>query len=124
MSQTPIQLPVSTTNEPPVPPQGWGWHRLFRRHKDDSEALRQTRRVIIAVMGGTVLLLGVLMLVLPGPGIPVTLGGLAILGAEFVWARRMLRQGRVQMGRGTRFWNRWWSGKEKPLRPRQRRESP
>jgi tellurite resistance protein TerC len=62
---------------------------------DDLERLamvsvRQARRIIVLTFGSTVLLLGVAMLVLPGPGILVTWGGLAILAIEFVWARRWL----------------------------------
>jgi len=53
-------------------------------------SLRQARRVVVLTVGSTVLTLGVAMLVLPGPGILVTWGGLAILAVEFVWARRWL----------------------------------
>src|SRR5262245_3391282 len=51
---------------------------------------RQIKRAVILVVGATVLLIGVAMLVLPGPGLLVLLGGLAILGVEFEWARRWL----------------------------------
>ncbi len=33
---------------------------------------------------------GILMLVLPGPGVLTILGGLALLGTEFAWARRIV----------------------------------
>ncbi|HTO72053.1 MAG TPA: TerC/Alx family metal homeostasis membrane protein [Myxococcota bacterium] len=52
--------------------------------------LRAAWRVIVLVVGGTVLLVGVAMLVLPGPGIVVGGAGLAILATEFMWARRLL----------------------------------
>lgn len=58
--------------------------------------LRRARRLAIAVMGGTVLLIGTAMIVLPGPAVIVIPAGLAILATEFVWARRMLR--RVRRG--------------------------
>ena len=45
------------------------------------------RRIAIGVVGGTVLLLGIVMLVTPGPGLVVIPVGLAILGLEFAWAR-------------------------------------
>lgn len=51
---------------------------------------RPVRVVAVASVGGTVLLAGVAMLVLPGPGIVAILAGLAILATEFVWARRVL----------------------------------
>jgi tellurite resistance protein TerC len=52
--------------------------------------LRAARRMVVLVIGGTVLLLGVAMLVLPGPGMIVAPAGLAILATEFIWARRLL----------------------------------
>ena len=42
------------------------------------------------VIGGTVLLLGIAMIVLPGSAILVIPAGLAILATEFIWARRTL----------------------------------
>lgn len=53
-------------------------------------AYRAVRRVVIAVIGGTIVLLGIAMLVLPGPGLLTILGGLAVLGIEFAFARRWL----------------------------------
>jgi uncharacterized protein (TIGR02611 family) len=55
-------------------------------------ALRQARRLIILVVGATVLLAGVAMIVLPGPAFIVIPAGLAILATEFVWARRLLER--------------------------------
>ncbi|HTL73127.1 MAG TPA: PGPGW domain-containing protein [bacterium] len=49
------------------------------------------KKFFIALMGGTVVLIGVAMLVLPGPGTLVIAGGLAILATEFIWARRAMR---------------------------------
>ena len=54
--------------------------------------LRQVRKLIVLVVGGTVLLIGVAMLVLPGPAFVVIPAGIAILATEFAWARRLLRQ--------------------------------
>jgi uncharacterized protein (TIGR02611 family) len=50
------------------------------------------RRIAISIVGGTVLLIGVAMLVLPGPGLVVIPLGLAILGVEYAWARLWLRK--------------------------------
>ena len=55
-------------------------------------ALRQARRLIVLVVGTTVLLVGVAMIVLPGPAFVVIPAGLAILATEFVWARRLLER--------------------------------
>jgi tellurite resistance protein TerC len=53
---------------------------------------RTARRIVIAVIGATVVLLGIAMLVLPGPGLLTILGGLAILGLEFAFAKRWLER--------------------------------
>ncbi len=50
------------------------------------------KRIVITIVGGTVLLLGLAMLVLPGPGLLVIPIGLGILGIEFAWARRWLKK--------------------------------
>ena len=54
--------------------------------------VKQARRVIVAVVGGTVLLIGLALIVLPGPAFLVIPLGLGILATEFVWARRLLRR--------------------------------
>jgi tellurite resistance protein TerC len=54
--------------------------------------LKQAKRIIVIIIGFTVILLGIIMLVLPGPGILTIVFGLAILGSEFVWARRLIRR--------------------------------
>ena len=47
-------------------------------------------RLIVLVVGGTLLLIGVAMIVLPGPAFVVIPAGLAVLATEFLWARRLL----------------------------------
>ena len=49
------------------------------------------RRLVIGSLGLTVLLVGVAMIVLPGPAFIVIPVGLGILGIEFAWARRWLK---------------------------------
>ncbi len=49
-------------------------------------------RVIIFVVGFTVIAFGVVLLFTPGPAIVVIPVGLAILATEFLWARRLLRR--------------------------------
>jgi uncharacterized protein (TIGR02611 family) len=63
--------------------------------------LRHTWRIIIIVVGLTVLIAGLLMLVLPGPGIVVLIAGLAILATEFVWAARLLERAKEHATRVT-----------------------
>jgi uncharacterized protein (TIGR02611 family) len=58
------------------------------------------RRIAIGVTGGTILLLGVVMLVTPGPALLVIPIGLAILGLEFAWARLWLKKIRQRISAG------------------------
>jgi tellurite resistance protein TerC len=53
---------------------------------------KQARSAIILILGSSVLVLGVALIVLPGPAIVVIPLGLSILAVEFGWARRWLRQ--------------------------------
>jgi tellurite resistance protein TerC len=57
------------------------------------------RRIVIAIVGTSVLLLGIVMLVTPGPAIIVIPVGLAILAVEFVWARQWLKKLREMISR-------------------------
>lgn len=50
------------------------------------------RRVAVAIVGGVVLVIGVAMIVLPGPAFIMIPAGLAILGLEFAWARVWLKK--------------------------------
>lgn len=58
--------------------------------------IRAARKLVIAALGGSVLVVGVAMLVLPGPAFVVIPAGLAILGLEFAWARQWLRRVKEQ----------------------------
>lgn len=53
---------------------------------------RQAKRLVVAVIGTTVVLLGLVMMLTPGPGLLVIIAGLGILATEFVWARHLLKQ--------------------------------
>jgi uncharacterized protein (TIGR02611 family) len=48
------------------------------------------KKTLVALVGGSLLLAGLAMLVLPGPAFVVIPAALAILAIEFVWARRWL----------------------------------
>jgi len=75
--------------------------RLRKREKDlDNnknivyvvKTIRQAKRVIIIIIGFTVLLIGIFMIFLPGPGLVVIPLGLLILASELAWARVLLNQ--------------------------------
>ena len=79
-------------------------------------SFRVARRIVIAAVGVSVVLVGLVMVITPGPAIIVIPLGLAILALEFAWARRLLRLFRVRtrqiyrdQRRGNyRFWRHWW----------------
>jgi uncharacterized protein (TIGR02611 family) len=51
---------------------------------------RNSKRVAITIVGFVLIIGGSLLLVLPGPGMLVIIAGLAVLGTEYMWARRAL----------------------------------
>jgi tellurite resistance protein TerC len=53
----------------------------------------RVRKLLVAVIGGTVVLFGLALILLPGPAVVVVPLGLAILATEFAWARRLVRRG-------------------------------
>jgi uncharacterized protein (TIGR02611 family) len=67
------------------------------RHRERSKVVRAA----VVLAGFVVVLVGVAMLVLPGPGLPVIAAGLAILALEFVWAERVLERTVDQMSKAT-----------------------
>jgi uncharacterized protein (TIGR02611 family) len=61
--------------------------------------VEQVRRIFLIIAGFTLLLLGIVMLITPGPGMVVIFLGLGLLAAEFVWARRLMDRIRHESGR-------------------------
>ena len=57
--------------------------------------MKLLRQFGVAIGGGAVLLVGIAMIVLPGPAIVVIPLGLSILAIEFVWAQRLLKKMRA-----------------------------
>jgi tetrahydromethanopterin S-methyltransferase subunit E len=56
------------------------------------------KRVVVGVIGGTIVLIGIALLILPGPAFVVIPLGLLILASEFAWARRLLHRAREMIG--------------------------
>ena len=71
-----------------------GFKFIHRREKHGPiiKTVKQAKRLITVVVGFTVVLVGIIMLVTPGPGIVAILLGLAMLGTEFVWARKLMKR--------------------------------
>lgn len=53
------------------------------------KTLKQLRRITIGVVGFTVIIIGLFMIVLPGPAFIVIPVGLSILATEFIWAKKL-----------------------------------
>lgn len=75
---------------------------------------RQARRVVILLVGSSVLLIGIVMIFLPGPSVLVIPLGLTILSLEFALARLWLRKFKekakqIQQGAGRQF--KKWTGR-------------
>ena len=51
---------------------------------------KAAKRIVIFTVGVTVIVIGVIMIVTPGPAVVMIPLGLAILSIEFAWARRWL----------------------------------
>lgn len=67
---------------------------MMERSETKTEPQRRTpvrvlRKVAVAIVGLALMLAGVAMLVLPGPGVVAILAGLGLLGTEFPTARRL-----------------------------------
>lgn len=79
----------------------------LRARLDANPATRLLWRIAVAVVGGAVVVLGLILIPYPGPGWLVVFGGLAILATEFEWARRLLT-----FARG--YYDRWvaWLGRQ------------
>ncbi len=52
-------------------------------------AWSRSRKFVIVGLGGASLLVGLALFVLPGPGTPLVILGLALLSTQFLWARRL-----------------------------------
>ena len=86
---------------PDHPPQGRSFNARFSRGlsrllaKLKVDDVPHIKRIIVTVVGGTIVILGAMLVVTPVPGALIILGGLAVLGTEYAWARRWMRTGRI-----------------------------
>jgi uncharacterized protein (TIGR02611 family) len=75
----------------------------FRAFLSKHAWLDATYRIAVGVLGGAVVVLGFVLIPLPGPGWLIVFAGLAVLATEFVWAERLLRFAR----RRVHGWTDW-----------------
>lgn len=72
-------------------PPGPDWLYRFKRRVTGRSAVRQlVWRLLVTFLGVAIVLVGLSMLVLPGPGWAAIFLGLAVLATEYAWAHRLL----------------------------------
>ncbi len=58
---------------------------------------KPVRQIVALVIGGTLVIVGGFLIVLPGPfTIPFVFAGLLVLAGEFVWAERFLERAKTE----------------------------
>lgn len=72
----------------------------------------RVRKLIVGVIGSTVVLFGLTLVILPGPAVLVVPLGLAILATEFAWARRLIKRGGAAWETARRW--QWRADREPP----------
>lgn len=69
---------------------------------------RNSKAVGVTIVGLVLLLAGVAMLVLPGPGVLVIIAGLAVLATQYTWAQVALERAKQTAKQTTTVAKRWW----------------
>jgi uncharacterized protein (TIGR02611 family) len=77
----------------------FGLRRLVARNR----GLEVAYRVLVAVLGFAIIITGLALIPLPGPGWLIVFAGLAVLATEFAWAERLLHYARTQV----HGWTEW-----------------
>lgn len=80
----------------------WAWRRRLRANP----ATARLYRLFVAALGLVIVIGGLLLVPLPGPGWIIVFAGLAIWASEFEWAQRLLDYAKDRV----RAWNRWMRG--------------
>lgn len=83
--------------------------------------LNTVYRVLITLIGVLVVIIGLILVPLPGPGWLIVFIGLTVLGSEFHWARKLLGWARAQLSRFWAWWNLW---KQERRRKREEKDRP
>jgi len=105
VTQRELELEIAEGERPDRPVR-----RMLRRMRHGVErrpVLRRVYRITVGVLGGTIAVGGLLLVPLPGPGWLIVFLGLAILGTEFAWAKRVAAFTKRQLAR---FWA-WWQAR-------------
>jgi len=86
---------------------------------EDGQAVwrRRARTVGVTAAGSSMVLAGLVLLVLPGPGVLVILAGLAVLATEYAWAKSLLHKSRQRAQRLGSVFRRRTDGQGAEARP-------
>lgn len=90
---------ASGSSRAPGARRDWAWRRRLR----ERPATNQAYRAGVAVLGVCVVVIGLVLVPLPGPGWLIVFLGFGILASEFHWARRL----HAFAARHLRRWNGW-----------------
>lgn len=83
-------------------PRDWAWRRRIRAN---ASSLR-VYRVVVGTLGALIVVTGLALVPLPGPGWLIVFVGVSIWASEFAWARRLHKWGMAHLHR----WNDWIMG--------------
>ena len=75
----------------------------LRRFVARNRGLEVAYRVVVAVVGFAIIVTGLALIPLPGPGWLIVFAGLALLSTEFAWAERLLHYARTKV----HGWTEW-----------------
>jgi uncharacterized protein (TIGR02611 family) len=94
-----------------------GPRRVAQRLSAARDRIKRTRsgaltyRIAITLLGVAIIVVGIILLPLPGPGWLIIFAGLGVLATEFEWASRLLRYARDQVRR----WTDWVQARSRPV---------
>ena len=77
-----------------------------------TRAGRLTLRIVVGVVGTALVVGGLLLVPLPGPGWLIVFAGLALMATEFTWARRLLEFAKKTLS----AWTGWLKRQGWPMR--------
>ena len=100
--------PDGPGSKPDSPSRISSWIAAIKAHPTGSVVFRTA----IAIAGGLVVALGLVLVPLPGPGWLIVFFGLSIWAIEFVWARNLLQFGKRVLG----SWTAWVSLQPWPIK--------
>ena len=93
-------------------PRHVGPLRRFVRRLRANPTGRVALKLAVGAVGGLTVVIGLIMVPLPGPGWIIVIAGLAILAIEFAWAKHLLRLTRQHVHN----WTRWIAARSLPVR--------